>query len=265
MKVDLHGRVALVTGAASGIGAVIAERLTSAGARVVVGDISEKAMAAFSARNPEIVTAACDVSDLSQVNALFNLAESRFGRVSIVVSNAGIAGPTARVQAIAPDAWDETLKVNLSGAFYCSRRAAPAMIAANDGVIIIISSVAGRLGFPLRLPYAVTKWGLIGMMETLAMELGPSNIRVNAVLPGLVDNERAHGIVAAQAERTGTTNEVAMQQFLSRISMRTMVATEEIATTVAFLASDFGRHISGQSISVCGNFESYGSPAPEQA
>jgi NAD(P)-dependent dehydrogenase (short-subunit alcohol dehydrogenase family) len=260
VKIDLSGRIAVVTGAASGIGARVAKTLAAAGASVIVGDSSPAAVTRFAQENPTIAAVVSDVGEPDQVDALFAEAEKKLGPVNTLINNAGIAGPTSKVEEMSIEGWERTLKVNLSGAFFCVRRCVPGMLKARSGAIVNISSVAGRLGFPFRLPYAATKWGLIGMTETLAMELGSAGIRVNAVLPGLIDNERAREIVAGQAKSNRITEAEALERFMSRISMRTLIQPEEVAATVAFLVSDFGRHISGQSLSVCGNFEGYASP-----
>jgi NAD(P)-dependent dehydrogenase (short-subunit alcohol dehydrogenase family) len=261
LKIDLTGRVAVVTGAATGIGQVIAETLADAGASVAICDVSVDAVEMFRRNHPAIAALAGDVAKFEDVDALFLLAERQFGKVDTLINNAGIAGPTARIEETSIEGWDATVRVNLTGPFLCARRAASAMREAGRGAIINICSVAGRLGFPLRVPYSATKWGLVGMTQTLAMELGPSGIRVNAVLPGVVEGERSRGVIDSLAKSEGITFDESMAKFVSRISMRTMVQPREIATMVSFLASDLGRHISGQSISVCGNFESYGSPS----
>jgi NAD(P)-dependent dehydrogenase (short-subunit alcohol dehydrogenase family) len=261
LTIDLTGRVAVVTGAATGIGQVIANTLADAGASVAICDVSADAVETFRRNHPRIAALVGDVAKVEDVDALFALAEGQLGMVDVLVNNAGIAGPTARIEDTPIEGWDATLRVNLTGPFLCARRATPSMREAGRGAIINICSVAGRLGFPLRIPYSATKWGLVGMTQTLAMELGPSGIRVNAVLPGAVEGERVRGVIDSLAQSAGITFDQSMENFVSRISMRTMVQPNDIASMVAFLVSDLGRHISGQSISVCGNFESYGSPS----
>lgn len=262
MQATLEGRIALVTGGGSGIGLAIAQSLAASGARVMICDISEEAVECASAGSERILGFSGDAADPATVEAAFSRLEAHWGSADILVNNVGIGGPTAWVEDTLKAEWDETLRINLGAAFLCTRRAVPAMKRTRSGRIVNISSVAGRLGFPLRLSYSATKWGLIGMTKTLAMELGPFGVSVNAILPGLVSNPRADGIMASQAEVQGKSPDAILAQFLSRISMRTRVTLEEIAATANFLCSNEGRHISGQSISVCGNFETYANPTP---
>lgn len=262
MDIDLHGRTAVVTGGGRGIGLTIAGALSAAGANVAVCDYSQDAIAALSNGDNGIWGLQADAADINDIDRVFNECERRWGPVDILVNNVGIAGPTSWVEETPVDEWEATLRTNLTAAFLCTRRAVPSMKARGEGRIVNISSVAGRLGFPLRLAYSATKWGLIGMTKTLAMELGPYGISVNAVLPGLVANERGERIITAQAQAKNVAREEVLSDFLSRISMRTEVSMEEVAATVTFVCSRFGKHVSGQSISVCGNFETYANPTP---
>jgi NAD(P)-dependent dehydrogenase (short-subunit alcohol dehydrogenase family) len=142
--------------------------------------------------------------------------------------------------------------------FYCTRRAVPLLKAAGGGSIIILSSAAGRLGYPLRTPYSATKFAIVGLTETWAMELGPSNIRVNCIQPGFVEGPRIDRVIADKAAARGITVEEQTKDFLGRVSLRTFVSTDDIANMALFLASDAGRHITGQSLAVCGNIEALG-------
>ncbi|WP_343722884.1 SDR family oxidoreductase, partial [Herbaspirillum seropedicae] len=194
-----------------------------------------------------------------EVDAMFaDLAQRWSGRLDGLVNNAGIAGPTLPVEEVALSDWDQTLAVNLTGPFLCTRRAVPLLKKNGGGAIVNISSVAGRLGFALRTPYSASKYGVIGLTETWAIELGPSHIRVNAVLPGIVEGARQERIVAAKATAYGIGHEEMRQRLLSRVSLRKMVTAEDIANQVIFLCSPAGASISGQSLSVCGNVEVLG-------
>lgn len=262
MRTDLDGKIAVITGGGSGIGYAIAGALVEAGASVMVCDHSAATVASVNLDQSGIWALEADAADQDAIDALFAQLESRWGPADILVNNVGISGPTSWIEETPIDGWEETLRVNLTSAFLCTRRAVPSMKVRGVGKIINISSVAGRLGFPLRVAYSATKWGMIGMTKTLAMELGPFGISVNAILPGLVDNERADKVIAEQAEARSVGRDAVLSDFLSRISMRSRVTPEEIAAMVTYLSSTHGSHISGQSISICGNFETYANPSP---
>ena len=198
MEISCKGRRAVVTAGGSGIGRVIAETLAENGAAVFTCDVQPGLVEDVRSRRIGAIEA--DVADPAQVDRLFEVAAEAMGGVDILVNNAGIAGPTAHVEAIEPADWDRTIAVNISGQFYCARRAVPLMRAAGRGAIVNISSTAGRKGFPLRLPYATSKFAITGLTKTLAIELGPANISVNAILPGYILNERGARVVRAKAE-----------------------------------------------------------------
>lgn len=245
----------VVTAGAGGIGRAIVEALTAQEARVYVCDIDEDALARLRADMPEVRTGVADVSRPQDVDALFGEVEAAFGGLDVLVNNAGIAGPTVGVEEISDADWQRTIEVNLNGQFYCLRRAVPLLKRADGGVIVNISSVAGRLGYAYRLPYAATKWAIVGMTESLAKELGPANISVNAVLPGIVEGPRIERVIAARAQALGVDYATMEQEYLQKVSLRRMVSPHDVAATVAFLCSPSGRNISGQPISVCGNVE----------
>jgi NAD(P)-dependent dehydrogenase (short-subunit alcohol dehydrogenase family) len=255
MQISCEGQRAVVTAGGSGIGRVISETLAANGAAVFTCDIAPDMVA--DVRTEKIGAIEADVSDPTAVDRLFGAAVEAMGGVDILINNAGIAGPTARVEHIETDAWDKTIAVNISGQFYCARRAVPLMKAAGRGAIVNISSVAGRLGFPLRLPYATSKFAITGLTKTLATELGPANISVNAILPGYVLNARGERVIKAKAEAAGRTVEETEATILSNISMRTGITEQEIADLALCLCSDSGRHISGQLLGIDGSFETY--------
>ncbi|MFI4985917.1 MAG: SDR family oxidoreductase [Alphaproteobacteria bacterium] len=245
----------LVTAAADGIGRVIADSFIAHGARVYVSDVNEAALRDYLAGQPSALGMVADVADEAAVDRMFDDLRTRLGGLDLLVNNAGIAGPTAEVENIDPAEWRRTVDVNLSGHFYCTRRAVPMLKETSDGAIINMSSVAGRLGFALRLPYAATKWAIVGMTESLAKELGPHGIRVNAILPGVVAGPRIERVIAARAKLTGASIEEARAESLSKVSLRRMVSPQDVANMALFLASPAGRNISGQALSVCGNVE----------
>ena len=251
----LDGQRALITGAGSGIGKVMAQHFEKAGARIWICDADTNNLEQSLKENPDWNGTPCDVSEEKQVDQLFKEMSDSFGGLEILVNNAGIAGPTAPVEEIDPDEWRRSVGVNLNGAFYCTRLATPLLKNSPKASIINISSVAGRLGFARRLPYASTKWAMIGFTESLAKELGPSGIRVNALLPGIVEGSRIEGVFQARAESEGVPYEEVLDRVLNNVSMKRMVSAGDVAEMAVFLCSEAGKNISGQSISVCGNVE----------
>jgi NAD(P)-dependent dehydrogenase (short-subunit alcohol dehydrogenase family) len=245
----------LVTAGASGIGAVIARAFAEAEARVLVCDVDTAALARFTSENPAIHGVPCDVADEAQVDALFREVEARLAGLDVLVNNAGIAGPTGGVAEISPADWRRTLDVNITGMFLCTRLAVPLLRKAKEGVIINLSSVAGRLGYAYRTPYAASKWAVVGFTQSLAKELGPEGIRVNAILPGVVRGERIERVFQARAQALGVSVEEVRKSYLDKVSLRRMVEPEDMAAMALYLCSEAGRNISGQSLSICGNTE----------
>lgn len=248
----------LVTAGAQGIGLAISETFSDAGARVHVCDVNREFLDAARKKLPGVGSSHTDVSDPEQVAALFEELHKRWGALDVLVNNAGIAGPTSPVEDTDIDAWNQTIAVNLTGVFLCTRGAVPLLKAAGGGSIVNLSSAAGRLGFPLRTPYSASKFGVIGLTETWAMELGPANIRVNAILPGVVSGERQERVIASKAAAYGIDHEAMRERLLSKVSLRRMVSPYDIANQILFICSDAGHNISGQSLSVCGNVEHLG-------
>lgn len=245
----------VVTAGASGIGRAITDALLSHGARVHVCDIDQEVLARFRREQPDAGATLADVADETQVERLFDEAAAALGGLDVLVNNAGIAGPTKAVEDIEPAEWRRTVEVNLTGQFYCLRRAVPLLKQSKEGAVVAISSVAGRLGYAYRLPYAATKWAIVGMVQSLAKELGPSGIRVNAVLPGIVEGPRIERVIADRAAAVGISIEEMRRQLLDKVSLRRMVSAQDVANMVLFLCSPAGRNISGQALSVCGNVE----------
>ncbi|SAL30548.1 3-ketoacyl-ACP reductase [Caballeronia udeis] len=251
----------LVTGGASGIGLVIARAFVDAGSRVHVCDSSQQAIDALneaeqSAEMNAITSTLADVSDRAAVDRVFVDVNEQLGGLDVLINNAGIAGPTGGIDEMETGDWEQTIDVNLNAQFYFARRAVPLLRQARDGgSIIALSSVAGRLGYAYRTPYSATKWAVVGLTKSLAIELGPDNIRVNAIQPGIVKGPRIERVIAARAEQLGLSYEQMEKEYLSKISLRHMTTPEEVAATALFLCSPGGSGISGQAISVCGNVE----------
>ena len=246
----------LVTGGASGIGWTIARMLHEQGARLHLCDASSELLAQALRQQPAMSGSVADVADPRHVDRVFDDVRGSLGGLDVLVNNAGIAGPTAEVEDIDPEDWSRTMAVNITGQFLCARRAVPFLKVAGGGSIINMSSSAGRLGYPLRTPYAASKWAVIGFTESLAMELGPHAIRVNALLPGIVEGERIRRVIAARADAQGVPYEEMERRYLGQVSLRRMVAPADVGAMVLFLCSPAGRNISGQSLGVCGNVES---------
>ncbi|MFT6641349.1 MAG: NAD(P)-dependent dehydrogenase (short-subunit alcohol dehydrogenase family) [Gammaproteobacteria bacterium] len=251
----VKGLRVLVTAGASGIGLAIAEAMAREGAQLHVCDISEQALAACSAAHSDWSTSLCDVSQESQVAKLFEDVANKLGGLDVLVNNAGIAGPTGGIDSLSSDDWNQTIDVNLNGQFYCTRLAVPMLKQSDNASIICISSVAGRLGYAYRTPYAATKWAIIGLVKSLAIELGPHGIRVNALLPGIVEGPRIEQVIADRAAAVGVTHEEMTEEYINKVSLRKMVTAEDVANQALFLCSSLGASISGQPISVCGNVE----------
>ncbi len=251
----IEGQRVVVTAGASGIGRAIADLLIAHGARVRICDVDEGFLAGFAASHPDAGAMRADVAAEADVDRLFDAATERLGGLDALINNAGIAGPTAAIEDIDPADWRRCIDVDLTGQFLCARRAVPLLKAAGGGSIVCMSSVAGKHGYPFRSPYASAKYGVIGLTETLAKELGPADIRVNAILPGLVKGPRIEAVIRARAEETGVSYEEAEAGYLEHVSLGRMVTGGDVAAMVAFLLSDAGRNVSGQSIAVDANVE----------
>jgi NAD(P)-dependent dehydrogenase (short-subunit alcohol dehydrogenase family) len=252
MQYSAKGLRVLVTAGAAGIGRAIARTFLEHGARVHICDIDDKALKEMASLLPQITQTRADVASVAEVHRLFEDAQASLGGLDVLVNNAGIAGPTAKVEDIRPQDWDRCIAVDLNGMFYCTRKAMPMIKAAGGGSIINLSSIAGRFGFALRTPYAAAKWAVVGFTQSLAAEAGPDKVRVNCIQPGIVEGERIERIVAAKAAQLGVTPQEVLERMVEGIALRTTVSAEDVANTALFLASDAGRHISGQAISVCG-------------
>lgn len=253
MDLGLAGAKVLVTAGGSGIGLEIARAFVREGSKVLVCDVDAGACQAIERTDPELGVALCDVADRDAVSALFERAASHLGGLDVLVNNAGIAGPTGRIDEIAVEDWDRCLDVCLTGQFNCIRLAVPLLRQSANPSIVNLSSAAGRLGFPLRAPYAAAKWGVIGLTKTLSMELGEDGIRVNAILPGIVAGDRQRRVLEAKAQQRGVSFREMEERAFSFTSIKEYVTPQQIADQVLFIASPRGRTISGQAISVCGD------------
>jgi len=220
------------------------------GARVWVADADRDALKTV----PDAWQKTCvDVTDEAAMAALFQQLAQDWGQLDVCCANAGIAGPTAAIEDISLPDWRACVSVNLEGAFLAAKYAAPMMKAQKSGVILVTSSTAGLYGYPNRAPYAAAKWAVIGLMKTLAMELGPFNIRANAICPGSVEGPRMEGVLAREATAKNMTRDQVYQGYAAGTSLGRFVAASDIADMAVFLASDGARMVSGQVISVDGH------------
>ncbi|WPO41180.1 SDR family oxidoreductase [Tardiphaga sp. 42S5] len=258
MDLNIKGLRVIVTAGANGIGLAIARAFAGEGARVHVCDVDQAALAALTASAPAITQTQCDVADRASVQRLFDEATAKLGGLDVLINNAGIAGPTAKVEEMHPDDWDRCLNICLTGQFNCTRLAVPLLRQSSNGSIVNLSSAAGRVGFAMRSPYAAAKWGVIGFTKSLSIELGPDNIRVNAILPGLVAGDRQRRVLEAKAQQRGISFAEMEKTAFSYTSIKDYVTPEQIADQILFLASPRGRTISGQAISICGDTQMLG-------
>jgi NAD(P)-dependent dehydrogenase (short-subunit alcohol dehydrogenase family) len=251
MDMELSGTRVLVTAGAGGIGLEIARAFIREGAKVHVCDVEDAALAAIATSDPKVSASRCDVADRGQVAALFDTALKKLGGLDVLVNNAGIAGPTGRAEDINPEDWDRCIEVCLTSQFNCARLAIPHLRKSGNPSIVNLSSAAGKHGFPLRSPYSAAKWGVIGFTKSLAMELGPDGIRVNAILPGIVTGDRIRRVFEAKAQQRGISFAEMEATMLQHTSMKSYVTPQQIADQIVFITSPRGRTISGQAISVC--------------
>ncbi len=253
METGLDGARVIVTAGAAGIGREIARAFREEGARVAVCDIDAGAVAAIG--DDGIRAEVCDVSDRAALRAFIGNAARAMGGLDCLVNNAGIAGPTARVEDIDAGDWDACLDICLTAQFVGTQAALPFLRESANASIVNLSSAAGKHGFAMRTPYAAAKWGVIGFTKSLSVELGPEGIRANAILPGLVAGDRIRRVIEAKAQRQGRAFAEAEADALSMTALRSYVTQRQIADQIVFLASERGRTISGQAVSVCADIQ----------
>jgi NAD(P)-dependent dehydrogenase (short-subunit alcohol dehydrogenase family) len=252
MTDDLKNKRVIITAAATGIGRVTAESFLAAGAKVYVCDVDEAGLKGFKAAHPAVGITTADVSDPGQVERFFDAALAHLGGLDIMVNNAGIAGPTANVEDVKFEDWRRTLAVNLDATYMCCRRAVPILKKNGSGAIINLSSAAGIHGFARRTPYASAKWAIVGLTKSLALELGPFGIRVNAICPGAVEGDRIERVIKAEAKASGRSEEEVRKNTVRYTAMKTFVSPQDIANMILFLCSSAGARVSGQALPVDG-------------
>jgi NAD(P)-dependent dehydrogenase (short-subunit alcohol dehydrogenase family) len=249
-KWSLEEKIALVTGGGTGIGKAIAERFMAAGARVIIAGRNEATLRA-TAQAIHCDAIPADVSRETDVTALFEKITAKYGRLDILINNAGTAGPIMAISEMDADAWDECIQVNVRGAMLCMREAARLMIAQKSGSIVNMSSLMGLQGYPLRSAYSATKFALIGMTQAVAREVGPSGVRVNALCPGAVNGELMNRVIAKRAAAENKPKEqIVRENYTDAAALRRWVEPEEVAEAALFLASDASSSITGETIKV---------------
>ena len=255
MDLGINGLRVLITAGAGGIGLVTANAFLAEGAKVHVCDIDQEALANLAINAPSATGSLCDVSERDQVARLIDEAVATLGGLDCLVNNAGIAGPTGRVDEIDPEEWDRCLDITITGQFNCARLAIPHLKASSNASITNYSSSAGKFGFPLRSPYAAAKWGVIGFTKTLAMELGPNGIRCNAIQPGPVDGARIRAVIDAKARAANISFEEMQDRVLANQSIKRLIPPEQLANLTVYLASPRASLISGQELAVDGDMQ----------
>ncbi|MEM7371896.1 MAG: SDR family oxidoreductase [Bacteroidota bacterium] len=255
MNLDFSGKHIAITAGASGIGYAIAKSFERYGAKVFICDIDEKKVSDVNAKHAHILGSVVDVADAKQVARFFDFIRTHSPKLDVLVNNAGIAGPTALTEEIKPEEWDQTIAVNLNGMFYSAREAIPMIKTDKGGSIVNIASSAAYFGYPYRSPYAASKWAILGFTKTMAMELGPLNINVNAICPGSVKGPRIDAVIGQEALQRNISFEEVKTGYERQVSMRSFVDAEDVAHTILFLSSPYGRMISGQTLGVDGHTE----------
>ena len=251
----LAGQRVVVTAGAGGIGLAISRLLHAQGAKLAICDVDAKALDSAQAELGGCLARVTDVSDAGAVENFFDEVRAELGGLDALINNAGIAGPTGGVEDIAIEDWRRCIDICLTGQFICAHYAVPMLKASGGGSIVSMSSSAGKHGYAYRTPYSSAKFGVIGLTQSLAKELGPDNIRVNAILPGIVAGPRMEGVIRDRAQATGVSYDDMERDYLAKTSLRRMVTMEDVAATAAFLLSDAGANLSGQSMAVDGNVE----------
>jgi NAD(P)-dependent dehydrogenase (short-subunit alcohol dehydrogenase family) len=247
----------IITAGGAGIGRVIATRFADAGADVHVCDVDHAALEKLTADYPAIVGDGIDVTNEAALDGWLEDALEDLGGCDVLINNAGIAGQTGSVEEMKLADWRQCLAINLDAQMLTCRRVVPTMKQQKSGCIINMSSTAGLFGTPFRTPYAAAKWAIIGFTKSVATEVGPHNIRCNAICPGSVEGERIERVITAEAAKSDRSAEEVRRDYTSGTSLRRFAKADEIADLCQYLASDAARFISGQAIAVDGNTETY--------
>lgn len=251
---EFFGKTVLITGGGGGIGRALATAFGAAGASIVLADVVPEAAVLvrdeLQAQGTQSLVVAGDVADPTVCRDWVRAAIATFGALDVLVNNAGIGGPVGPIRELALKDWSDTIAINLTGAMLCSQAALDVMLPRKQGNIINISSNVGKRGLAFRAPYVVSKWGMLGLTQTLALEVAKEGIRVNAICPGPIEGERVEGYIRRQADALGATVEDVRQRWLEEIPMRRMVTPSEVAQVALFLASERSSAMIGQAVNV---------------
>jgi len=246
----------LVTAGAGGIGLAIAKAFAADGARVHIADVNAEAVQEITRQYPAITGTVGDISQAADLDTLFSEMQSQLGGLDVLVNNAGIAGATAPVADYPIDVWNAVVGINLTGTFMVTQRAIPLLKKSSAGSILVMSSLAGRFGYPNRVAYSTTKWGLVGFTKTLSLELGPFGITANSIHPGAVEGPRLHSVLEGRAKISGRTVEEETDVAMANQAVKKFIDPADIAALAIFLAGPHARTISGQVFPIDGDSKS---------
>ena len=256
MPLSLRNKKIVISAGASGIGWATAKVCLAKGAIIFLCDLDLKFLNKIKKNplyNKRLFAYECDASEEEEVKDFFNQINKKTKKIDAIINNVGIAGPTGTIEKLTSDDWEHTLKVNVISHFYFTKLAIPMLKKNKGGSIINISSGAGIMGFPLRSPYAASKWAVIGVTKTLAMELGKFKIRVNAICPGTIKGDRMVRVIRDKAKFLKISKKLVEKDFISMASMNCWINEEDIGKMCSFLISADGEKISGQVIPIDGN------------
>ena len=256
MPLSLYNKKIIISAGASGIGWSTAKICLSRGAIVYLCDIDNKSLNKIRKHplnNKKLFSYEFDASDEYEVSNFFQQVNKKTKKIDALINNVGVAGPTGTIEKLSSEDWERTLKINVISHFYFTKLAIPMLKKNKGGSIINISSGAGIMGFPLRSPYAASKWAVIGVTKTLAMELGKFKIRVNAICPGTIKGDRMVRVIKDKAKFLKVSKKLIEKEFVSMASMNCWIYEKDIGKMCSFLISSDGERISGQTISVDGN------------
>lgn len=251
---EFSGHTVLITGGAGGVGRAMATAFAAEGASIVVADIelaaAQAVVAELHSKGRHGLAVGGDVTDSTDCGRWVQNAVDAFGALDVLVNNAGIGGPVGPIHEMDVEGWSHTLATNLTGAMLCSRAALATMRPRRRGSIVNVASNVAKRGLALRAPYVASKWGMLGLTQTLALELAQEGIRVNAICPGPVEGERVEGYIRRQADALGVSSDDVRRQWLEEIPMRRMVTADEVAQVALFLASPRSSGLTGQAVNV---------------